>query len=243
MAKVNKPTWRVESRTGTKALEPYAKQIVANLRGVPQLGLMAYFAAGRAIVKAGENTSFGAAMVVKMLASPKLAGSCVNALSFCRDLARYWKATEVRKATAKRMSRRAVSALLPFNLYASQGTKYKLHKRQAKQLLSATSGFITAWPGAGSKDDIRSWYDKVSAWKDNHQGLLGNPRSLRRLRGAVQRLRTAEKTVKATIDGAEMLLTRTEQTVAKRLRRRIATELTDLRETLEGQILARKERT
>ena len=241
MAKSDKPTWRVETRTGTGVLAPYAKRIVASLRGVSQHGLKAYYAVGQAIIKAGEDTPFGSSMVIKMLASPKLTGSCVNTLTMCRDLARYWKATEVKRAAAKGMSRRAVSALLPFNLYASQETKYELRKGQAKQLLSATSRFITAWPRVGSKDDIRSWYDKVAAWKDNHQGLLGNPRSLRKLRGAVQRLKTAEKTVKATIDGTETLLARAELAAARRSGRRIATELAQLRETLENRIGALKE--
>ena len=241
MAKSKKPTWQVKTRTGTGVLAPYAKQIVASLRGVIQQGLMAYHSAGQAILDAGLKTPFGASMVIKMLASPKFTGSCVNTLTMCRDLARYWKKTEVNRAAAKGMSRRAVSALLPLNLYALQMTKYELTEGQAKQLRSATSRFIVGWPRDGSRDDVRSWYDKVAAWKHDHQRSLGNPRYRRKLRGAVQRLETAKEAVKATIDGAQALLSRAERVAARRFGGRIATELTRLQKTLESQIRALKE--
>jgi hypothetical protein len=243
MAESGKPTWRVETRTDTKALEPYAKRIVDSLLDLPQDGLKAYNAAGLAIIEAGKKPPFGATIVIRVLASPKLTGSCVNTLSFCRDMARYWKAAEVRKAVKKKMSRRAVSALLPFNLYAAQKDKYpRITKQQRKQLRSVTSHFITEWPKDGSKDDIRAWYDKVAAWKNDNPKLLGDPRKLRKLHGAVQRLKTAEKTVKATIDGARELLARAERAPARRSGRRIATELKKLRATLEGRISASRKK-
>ena len=220
---------RRAKRPGSRALASHGENIRKLLDSARHEGLEAYHEAGKLLLEAAQEAGFSRRIIIWEIHG--LTGRSVNTLISCRDFAEYWTAKEAKAADEKGMSWRAICTILPLYRHA-QRHEEKGRAREARRLRTAAASFVGRWRADQARDDTGKWYSAVDAWKAEHQQLLGNPRRLRKLRAARQKMETARGIVEKALRDAMPLLARGTRSVAAQHGRLVAGAIGRLIEAL-----------